>query len=68
MYIIPNNNFSTYTITGVILMHGTTINAGAIVEDNSIPHAKSIIEHDVNIGNISHISTGARIGGEVYMG
>jgi sugar O-acyltransferase (sialic acid O-acetyltransferase NeuD family) len=53
---------------GNIVMHGVTINSGALIGNNCIINSHSLVEHDVKIGNHVHISTGAIINGGVSVG
>ena len=38
--------------------HGAIVNAGAVVGDHCIINTRSLIEHDAQIGDYCHISTG----------
>ncbi len=53
---------------GTIVMHGSIINADAHIGKNCIINNLSLIEHDTNISDHSHISTGARINGNCTVG
>lgn len=53
---------------GTILMHGSVVNAGAIIAENCIINSQALIEHGVQIAAHCHISTGARINGDVRIG
>ena len=44
-------------------MHGSIINAGSKIGDHNILNSKSLIEHDVEIGNFCHLATGTIING-----
>lgn len=50
---------------GTIIMHGVIINNSCKIGKNCIINSKSLIEHDVVIGDNCHISTGAILNGEV---
>jgi len=56
------------TGAGTIIMHGAIINAGATVGENCIINSHSLIEHDSEIGNHCHISTGVVLNGSVRVG
>lgn len=53
---------------GSIIMHDAIVNAGAEVGKNCIVNSKALIEHDVIIGDHTHISTGAIINGDCIVG
>lgn len=59
---------------GTIVMHNAFVNAGAKIGANCILNSGCNIEHDVVVGDYSHISTGAfingdcKIGNEVFIG
>ncbi len=59
---------------GSIVMHNVVINAGAKIGKNCIINTSSLIEHDVIIGDHTHISTkavingGTKIGSKVFFG
>jgi len=53
---------------GSIIMHGVTLNAGAIMGINCILNTACTIEHDARIGNHCHISTHAVLNGDVRIG
>ena len=42
-------------------MHGAIVNSNVNIGNNCIINSKSLIEHDVSIGNHNHISTGVYI-------
>jgi sugar O-acyltransferase (sialic acid O-acetyltransferase NeuD family) len=48
---------------GSIVMHGAIVNAGATIGVNCIINSRSVIEHDVQIGDHSHVSVGAILNG-----
>ena len=49
-------------------MHGSIVNTNVIIGENCIVNSKALIEHDVNIGSNTHISTGAIINGGSCIG
>jgi sugar O-acyltransferase (sialic acid O-acetyltransferase NeuD family) len=53
---------------GTIVMHGVTINAGAVIGRNCIINTGAIIEHDAEIGDHCHVSTGAIVNGGAKIG
>lgn len=53
---------------GTVLLHNSLVNAGAEVGVNCIINSGAIIEHNVVIGNHTHISTTACINGNVVVG
>ena len=53
---------------GSIVMHGATVNVGAVVGENCILNSRSLIEHDAVVGNHCHISTAAVLNGGVVVG
>ncbi|BFG70382.1 acetyltransferase [Sediminibacterium sp. KACHI17] len=53
--------------SGTVIHHNAVINAGVIVGENSIINTGAVIEHDTQIGNNCHVSTGAYINGGVRM-
>ncbi len=53
---------------GVIVMHGSIVQAAADVGSFCILNDRALIEHDACIGNNTHISTGAIINGGVQVG
>ena len=63
-YVSPYSTLSA----GTIVMHGAIINAGAVVGKNCIINSRSLIEHDVVIGDHCHIATAATINGGVQIG
>ena len=50
---------------GTIVMHGSTINAGAKIGKNCIINSKTLIEHDVVVEDNCHLSTGSTVNGGV---
>ena len=50
---------------GSIIMHGAIVNAGACIGDNCIVNSQALVEHHVEIDDHCHISTGARVNGNV---
>jgi len=50
---------------GTVVMHDTSINAGASIGDNCIINSKSLIEHDCKVFDHCHISTNVTINGAV---
>ena len=50
---------------GTTVGHGAIVNAGVVVGDHCIINTNSSIEHDVQIGNYCHISTGVLVNGGV---
>ena len=53
---------------GSIVMHGATVNAGAIVGRNCILNSRSLIEHGATLGDHCHIATAAVVNGDVRIG
>jgi sugar O-acyltransferase (sialic acid O-acetyltransferase NeuD family) len=53
---------------GTIVMHGAIVNAGAVIGSNCILNSRSLIEHDVIIGDHCHIATSAAINGGSRIG
>ena len=53
---------------GTIMMHFSSVNAGADVGANCIINSYALIEHDVKIADHCHISTGVRIDGGAIIG
>ncbi len=53
---------------GSIIMHQSIVNAGAVVGKNCILNTGCLIEHDVKIGDHTHISTAAVINGQAVVG
>ena len=53
---------------GTVLFHGTVVNAGSKIGENSIINSLALIEHDVVIGNHVHIATGAIVNGGASIG
>ena len=55
-------------LPGTMVMHGSTVNAGAFIGSNVILNTHSLVEHDCRVGNHCHISTGAILNGGVAVG
>lgn len=53
---------------GTIMMHFSSVNAGANIGANCIINSHALIEHDVKIADHCHISTGVRINGGAIIG
>lgn len=53
---------------GTIVMHGSTINAGAHIGNNCILNTHSLVEHDAIVGNHTHVSTSAVVNGNASIG
>lgn len=53
---------------GTIVMHGSIVNSGCKIGENTILNTKSLCEHDVVIGSHCHISTGAIVNGQSEIG
>lgn len=53
---------------GTVIMHKAVVNAGAIIGKCSIINTMAVIEHDVNVGDFCHVSTGAMVNGECVIG
>ncbi len=53
---------------GTIVMHGTIVNASAIIGDNCIVNTRALVEHDAHVGNHCHIATGAVLNGGCELG
>jgi sugar O-acyltransferase (sialic acid O-acetyltransferase NeuD family) len=68
--ISPSAYISKHAVIGqgTIVMHGAIVNAGAIIGNNCIINTNSLIEHDVSIGDHTHISTEVTINGGVVIG
>ena len=49
-------------------MHGAVVNAACLVGENCIVNSMALLEHDVSIGDHTHIATGARVNGGVKIG
>jgi sugar O-acyltransferase (sialic acid O-acetyltransferase NeuD family) len=54
--------------SGVIIMHGVTINAGVSIGSNCIINSQVNLDHGVTVGDHCHISTGAILNGNVQIG
>jgi sugar O-acyltransferase (sialic acid O-acetyltransferase NeuD family) len=63
-YVSPHASIEEGTIT----MHRAIINAGAKIGKNCIINTNAIIEHDVIIGDHSHISTASVVNGGTKIG
>jgi sugar O-acyltransferase (sialic acid O-acetyltransferase NeuD family) len=68
--ISPKSSISKYAKlnSGIIVMNGAVINAGAMIESNCIVNSQALIEHDVVIEKNCHISTGVILNGSVKIG
>jgi UDP-3-O-[3-hydroxymyristoyl] glucosamine N-acyltransferase len=44
------------------------VNAYAQVGENAIINSQALVEHDCTLAHHSHVSTGAKINGEVHIG
>ena len=68
--ISPSAYISKHAVIGqgTIVMHGAIVNAGAVIGNNCIINTNSLIEHDVSIGDHTHISTEATINGGAIIG
>ena len=53
---------------GSTVFHGAVVNSGAVVGSNCIINSQALIEHDVSVGNHTHVSTGVLINGECQLG
>ena len=53
---------------GSIVMHGAIINSNTVIDENVVVNSNALVEHDVLIGDNSHISTGVIINGGVKIG
>lgn len=53
---------------GTVVLHKCVVNAGAIIGRCCIINTMSNIEHDVEVGDFSHISTGAIVNGMTKIG
>ena len=53
---------------GTIVMHGAVVNAGCEIGENCIVNSMALVEHDVAVGDHTHIATGARVNGGVTIG
>ena len=53
---------------GTMVMHGAVVNAACVVGENRIVNSMALLEHDVSIGDHTHIATGARVNGGVKIG
>ena len=53
---------------GTTVGHGAVINAGATIGKNCIINSKSLVEHDVSIGDLCHVSTGVLLNGGSSIG
>ncbi len=68
--ISPTAHVSTHAVLGegTIVMHGTIINARALIGRNCIINSRALIEHDVQIGDHCHVATAAIVNGGVFVG
>lgn len=66
----PFSRVSNHAIIGegTIAMHGSIVYPGTKIGTNCILNSQSLVEHDVEIGNFSHLSTNCTINGEVKIG
>lgn len=53
---------------GVVIMPGAIINARAIIGTGAIINTGAVIEHDCRVGDFSHISPNATLGGAACVG
>ena len=53
---------------GTVVGHGAIINTGSIIGRHSIINSACLIEHDSEVGDFCHISTGALVNGGVCIG
>lgn len=53
---------------GTILMHGSVVNSCAEIGYNCIINSMALVEHDVRVGDHSHIATRATLNGGVKVG
>ena len=58
--ISPRAYCSKHTVLGegLIVMHGATVNASVRIGNNCIINSQALVEHDVQIDDHCHISTG----------
>ena len=49
-------------------MHGAIVNSYVTIGKNCIINSKSLIEHDVTIGDETHVATNATVNGSVRVG
>lgn len=60
--------------SGVQLLNGVTVQAGAIIQDDTIINTRAIVEHDCLVGSASHLAPnstmcgGVRTGKNVFIG
>jgi len=68
--ISPTAHVSRHAVVGVgtMVMHGSTINAGAKVGNNCIINSNALIEHDAIVADHCHISTGVIVNGAANIG
>jgi sugar O-acyltransferase (sialic acid O-acetyltransferase NeuD family) len=52
---------------GTLVMHGAIVNSSARIGVNGILNSLSLVEHDAEVGDHCHISTGARVNGGVVI-
>ena len=53
---------------GCMIMNGVIINSGAQIGQNCIINTRALIEHDVVVGDHSHVSTGVIVNGATRIG
>lgn len=53
---------------GSVLLHHALVNAGAEVGSNCIINSGAIVEHDVKVGDFTHVSTHATVNGGCRIG
>ena len=51
-----------------MIMNGVIINSGAKIGQNCIINTRALIEHDVVVGDHSHVSTGVIVNGATRIG
>lgn len=68
--VSKNATVSEFAIVGngSIVMNGAILNANCIIGENVILNSSSLIEHDVTVGNHSHISTRVTVNGGTKIG
>jgi sugar O-acyltransferase (sialic acid O-acetyltransferase NeuD family) len=59
---------SAQLAVGAVVMPGAIVNARSRIGEHCIINSGAIVEHDVVVGNYSHISPGAAIGGGASIG
>lgn len=50
---------------GVVIHHGSFVNANCSIGDHSIINSSAVVEHDVSLGENTHIAPGAIVNGDV---